>query len=119
VTHMEHFHAGNNRLEGPLIEFSRSMPRIFTINLSNQKHNEGGGLVGSLSKDIPSLLDLLELKLSGNTLTNTIPADIGDIPSLRLLNLSNNDLSGEIPSKLGQLAGECQQCLVDFIPNLL
>jgi Leucine-rich repeat (LRR) protein len=109
VTRMEHFHASNNRLQGPLIEFSRSMPRVFTVDLSNQKHSESRGLDGPLPSDLPSLLDLLEFKLSGNNLTSTIPDGIGNIPRLQTLNLSDNALSGEIPSKLGQLAGECLQ----------
>jgi hypothetical protein len=118
VIRMEHFHASNNGLRGPLIEFSRSMPRVFTIDLSNQKHDESTGLNGQVPADIISLLDLLELNLSGNRLTKTIPDGIGNIPRLQILNLSDNAFSGEIPSELGQLAGEFQQCLVSFTPNL-
>ncbi|KAL7522270.1 hypothetical protein ACHAWX_006963, partial [Stephanocyclus meneghinianus] len=104
VSCLKHFHAARNQLTGSLIEFLRSMPRVFTIDLSNQKHSGGRGLYGSLPLDIPSLLDLLELNLSGNRLIGTIPVGIANIPRLQLLNLSKNAFSGKIPSKLGQLA---------------
>lgn len=106
---MEHFHASNNFLTGPVIEFSHSMPRVSTVDLSHQKSR---GLYGSLPSDIPSLLDLLRLDLSSNKLTGTIPAGMANIPRLELLNLSKNVFKGKIPSKLGQLAGECHISLV-------
>lgn len=80
---MEVFDASQNDLIGTLPDFSRSMPRVAKIGLSYQKLRGTGGLVGPIPQEIASLLDLLELDLSGNYLTGSIPSSIGNIPRLK------------------------------------
>ncbi|XP_042944581.1 DNA damage-repair/toleration protein DRT100-like [Carya illinoinensis] len=50
-----------------------------------------------------SLTDLLEVKLSSNSLTGVLSLEIGDMKVLKILNLSSNQLLGDIPITIGGL----------------
>ena len=59
--------------------------------------------VGPLPASIGNLVNLENLKLTGNLLTGPIPSSIGSLSSLKFLNLGGNKFSGSIPQSLGQL----------------
>ena len=103
---MEEFDSSENKLSGILPDFSRSMPRVLKIHLARQKSKGDGGISGPIPLSISSLLDLVELDLSGNYLTGEIPRTIGNIPRLQMLNCSDNELTGIIHSELGKLSGK-------------
>ncbi|CAI9095374.1 OLC1v1031313C1 [Oldenlandia corymbosa var. corymbosa] len=57
------------------------------------------GLVGSISLYISNLSHLLELNLTGNSLTGTLPDGLFvSLNQLQVIDLSNNRLSGQLPS---------------------
>ena len=103
---MEEFDSSENKIIGTLPDFSRSMPRVLKLHLARQNNKGDGGISGPIPLSISSLLDLVELDLSGNYLTGEIPRTIGNIPRLQMLDLSDNNLSGSIDSELGKLSGE-------------
>lgn len=63
----------------------------------------GNSLTGEIPVNINLLIGLNNLNLSSNQLTGTIPNQIGDLKQLESLDLSYNEFSGEIPSGLSAL----------------
>ncbi|CAN6724150.1 unnamed protein product [Malus baccata var. baccata] len=61
--------------------------------------------MGSIPKQLSSLLNLKYLWLDGNNLTETIPPWIGNISLLSILYLGDNNFQGSIPNELGHITG--------------
>lgn len=71
--------------------------RVTKIELENIQ------LTGSIPKDLGSLTNIQELRLSQNHLIGPIPTEFGNLKNLKLLDLRYNDLTSSIPSELGNL----------------
>nr|XP_028957506.1 probable LRR receptor-like serine/threonine-protein kinase At3g47570 [Malus domestica] len=61
--------------------------------------------MGSILKQLSSLLNLKYLWLDGNNLTETIPPWIGNFSLLSILYLGDNNFQGSIPNELGHITG--------------
>lgn len=66
-----------------------------SLNLSGKK-------LTKVPEDIFNQINLEELDLSNNQLTDAIPSQIGKLKNLKVLNLSNNQMTG-VPAEVGQL----------------
>jgi len=97
----------DNIIEGNMPDFPGSSSLLRELDLSNQNRENGGGLNGTISKEIFKLGDLSTLNLAGNKLSGDIPASTGNLAKLKVLNLSSNVLSKQIPAELGRLTGRC------------
>ncbi len=74
---------------------------------------DSNNLTGTISTDLGSLTNLIQLALSSNQLTGTIPAELGSLTALTHLHLNNNKLTGTIPTQLGNLTALKQLRLWD------
>ncbi|MQL77300.1 hypothetical protein Taro_009718 [Colocasia esculenta] len=54
---------------------------------------------------------VVQLDLSGRSLSGTVSPALGDLPLLRVLDLSRNSFAGRVPAELGRLAGMTQLSL--------
>jgi len=73
------------------------LTQLETIVLKNNN------LVGSISTDIGSMINLKSLSFSLTKLDGSIPSEIGLLTKLTLLNLAMNNFVGTIPSDLARL----------------
>ncbi|CAN6450007.1 unnamed protein product [Victoria cruziana] len=62
------------------------------------------GLTGRIPAFLGNMTWLVDLELSGNSLSGHIPPEIGRMESLELLELYYNQLTGEIPAEFGNLS---------------
>lgn len=91
------------RLSNTLV--SSNFPADISL-MSNLKEFEAAGcfFVGTLPKDIGSLVKLRKLDLRRNApLTGVLPTELGLLTSLEYLLLSHNEFSGQIPTELGAI----------------
>ncbi|XP_048423179.1 probable LRR receptor-like serine/threonine-protein kinase At4g29180 isoform X1 [Pyrus x bretschneideri] len=80
--------------EGLECNYSVSLPRIISLNLSSSNLN------GIIAASIANLSSLESLDLSNNNLTGPVPQFLEELKSLTLLNLKGNQLSGSVPNAL-------------------
>ncbi|XP_050119789.1 probable LRR receptor-like serine/threonine-protein kinase At4g29180 isoform X8 [Malus sylvestris] len=80
--------------EGLECNYSISLPRIISLNLSSSN------LSGIIAASIANLSSLESLDLSNNNLTGPVPQFLEELKSLTLLNLKGNQLSGSVPNAL-------------------
>ncbi|KAM1361254.1 hypothetical protein COP2_027077 [Malus domestica] len=80
--------------EGLECNYSISLPRIISLNLSSSN------LSGIIAASIANLSSLESLDLSNNNLTGPVPLFLEELKSLTLLNLKGNQLSGSVPNAL-------------------
>ncbi|KAM1809609.1 hypothetical protein ACFX1S_026681 [Malus domestica] len=80
--------------EGLECNYSISLPRIISLNLSSSN------LSGIIAASIANLSSLESLDLSNNNLAGPIPQFLEELKSLTLLNLKGNQLSGSVPNAL-------------------
>ncbi|KAG7959948.1 hypothetical protein I3843_10G095200 [Carya illinoinensis] len=93
-----------NELERDIPSYLCHLKSLYTLILQRNK------LFGHIPVCISNLtslrylyLDLLEVKLSSNSLTGVLSLEIGDMKVLKILNLSSNQLLGDIPITIGGL----------------
>ncbi|XP_075086819.1 cuscuta receptor 1 isoform X3 [Nicotiana tabacum] len=91
-TRLGGLYARDNAFIGPLELPSTSLPRLHTIDVSNNKLN--GHIPANFSSAFPKIN---RLNMSQNLLEGPIPSGVSGIP-LRILDLSHNFLSGGVPS---------------------
>ncbi|WKV12207.1 hypothetical protein [Marivirga harenae] len=108
----------NPNLEGELFDFLRNFPALervsahdcnftglinpeaFQINLVELRvHNNA--ISDSIPIEITNSPNLDDLTLNGNNITGSIPAEIGQLRKLRSLDLSANPLEGNLPTEIG------------------
>ncbi|XP_048423184.1 probable LRR receptor-like serine/threonine-protein kinase At4g29180 isoform X2 [Pyrus x bretschneideri] len=80
--------------EGLECNYSISLPRIISLNLSSSN------LSGIIAASIANLSSLESLDLSNNNLIGPVPQFLEELKSLTLLNLKGNQLSGSVPNAL-------------------
>ncbi|XP_010671295.2 receptor-like protein EIX1 [Beta vulgaris subsp. vulgaris] len=84
-------------LKGVELQYTTTL--MFVVNLDVSSNS----LVGSIPVDLANLSGLIGLNLSNNHLAGSIPKKIGEMRSLESLDLSNNMLSGTIPPSISEL----------------
>ncbi|KAI9109505.1 hypothetical protein K1719_019559 [Acacia pycnantha] len=100
------------RWEGVACNYSESIPRVTSLNLSLSKMT--GQIVTSFSK----LMTLEALDLSNNQLTGEIPDSLAELHNLKLLNLRGNNLTGSIPKALREKSTTGLILILDGNPGL-
>lgn len=80
------------------IKCSHNSSRIITLDLSMK--NLGGSLSG---KQFNQFLDLINLNLSHNSISNQLPSGIFNLTSLTSLDISRNNFSGAFPPGISSL----------------
>ncbi|WOL15041.1 hypothetical protein Cni_G23822 [Canna indica] len=75
---------------------SDSQPRITSIFLSEKN------ITGNIPTELTKLVELVEIRLDGNSLTGQIP-DFSGCLNLIKIHLENNELTGSLPSYLANL----------------
>ncbi|KAF6157427.1 hypothetical protein GIB67_004365 [Kingdonia uniflora] len=74
----------------------------------------GMNLTGSVPKELGiSLVELVYLDLSDNSLTGVIPSEIGNLVRLERLFFNSNEIEGGIPVEIGNLSSLKWLCLYD------
>ncbi|GMI88943.1 hypothetical protein HRI_002563600 [Hibiscus trionum] len=85
----------NNDISGHISSEIRKLPKLHTLDLSN-----------NFSGQIPSTLSNLEtlqyLRLNNNSLSGIIPSSLANTTQLSFLDLSFNNLSGPLPGLLAK-----------------
>ncbi|KAM3362062.1 hypothetical protein P3S68_016916 [Capsicum galapagoense] len=99
----------NNRLSGPFPECLCKLPELVVVSLSNNQFSGprhiylNSNWLTNIPTSLWSLIDLLDLDLSNNSLVGSLPPDFGNLNAIKLVDLSRNHLSGIIPSTIGNL----------------
>ncbi|ONK76157.1 uncharacterized protein A4U43_C03F24540 [Asparagus officinalis] len=101
---------------GPRTELpSRATPESFTVINLLELDFSNNSLSGPIPAELGKLTNLTSLGLFSNNLTGKIPPEIGNMTSLGYLDVNTNQLEGELPSTISQL--ENLQTLQVFTNN--
>ncbi|XP_028806951.1 receptor-like protein kinase At3g21340 isoform X2 [Neltuma alba] len=100
------------RWEGVTCNYSESIPRVTSLNMSSSK------LTGQIVTSFSNLMTLEALDLSSNKLTGQIPESLAGLPNLKLLNLTGNNLQGSIPEALREKSTTGLTLILDGNPGL-
>ncbi|XP_054782542.1 putative leucine-rich repeat receptor-like serine/threonine-protein kinase At2g19230 [Prosopis cineraria] len=100
------------RWEGVTCNYSESIPRIISLDLSSSK------LEGDIVTYFSNLMMLASLDLSNNQLTGEIPQLLAKLPKLKVLNLTGNNLKGSIPKALMEKSSTGLTLSLDGNPGL-
>ncbi|XP_020253754.1 leucine-rich repeat receptor-like serine/threonine-protein kinase BAM3 [Asparagus officinalis] len=94
---------------------SRATPESFTVINLLELDFSNNSLWGPIPAELGKLTNLTSLGLFSNNLTGKIPPEIGNMTSLGYLDVNTNQLEGELPSTISQL--ENLQTLQVFTNN--
>ncbi|KAH7529210.1 hypothetical protein FEM48_Zijuj05G0160400 [Ziziphus jujuba var. spinosa] len=106
----------NNKLSGSIPECLGNLDSLRTLSLNSTIPNalfslvyilklnlSSNSLVGSLPLDIENMKVVIAIDLSNNELSGNIPSTIGSLQNLINLSLAQNRFTGQIPTSFGEL----------------
>lgn len=76
----------------------------------------GNGLSGWIPRELGSLANLTDMRISGNMLSGEIPSELGNLTNLTKMHIFCNMLSGKIPPEFGNLVN---LIVLDLMSNQL